>query len=189
MKKLIALILCCCMMLALAACGGQTVKEVEDETTAAAEATKGAAATEAPEASQPTAEDIFSFTYNNVEIPMNAPAADIIAALGEPKNYTEEPSCAFEGLDKTYFFGSFYLQTYPSGDEDFVYSLWLVDDSVETGEGLFIGMKQADAEKIMGAESFNGSNAYTLEKGASSLTVIVEDGAVSSIQFRALVGE
>ena len=54
-------------------------------------------------------EENFSFTYNGIKITLGAEAAPIIDALGEPRSYTEEPSCAFEGMDKTYYYGSFYL--------------------------------------------------------------------------------
>ena len=42
-------------------------------------------------------EENFSFTYNGTKIMLGAEAAPIIDALGEPKSYTEEPSCAFDG--------------------------------------------------------------------------------------------
>ena len=68
-------------------------------------------------------EENFSFTYNGTKITLGAEAAPIIDALGEPRSYTEEPSCAFEGMDKTYYYGSFYLSTSPLNGKDFVYSL------------------------------------------------------------------
>ena len=118
---------------------------------------------------------------------MNANTADFLAQLGEPKSYTEETSCAFEGLDKTYFFGNFYLQTYPQGEEDFVYCAWLIDDSLTTDEGIYIGATQAEAEAAYGAEGYNGSNAYLLTAGDAKLTIILTDGVVSSIQYDAIV--
>ena len=42
-------------------------------------------------------------------------------------------------------------------------------------------------EKAYGAESFNGTNAYIMTNGKSTLTVILTDGAVSSIQYDAVV--
>ena len=46
-------------------------------------------------------------------------------------------------------------------------------------------MSAEEAEAIMGADTFNGSNAYTATKGDASLTVILEANAVSSIQYHA----
>ena len=175
MKKIFALILALTMVLALAACGGETAPE----TTAPA----------APSVQGPTQPDANSWKYTvrGVDILMHAEAAPILEALGEPVSYTEEASCAFTGLDKTYYYGGFYLQTYPLGDKDYIYSAWLVDDSSETPEGIYIGATQAEVEAAYGADAFNGSNAYILTGTTSTLTIILTDGTVSSIQYDAIV--
>ena len=173
MKKIFALILALAMVLSMVACGGESAPE----TTAPAAA------------NTPTTPDANSWKYSvqGVEIMMHAPAASILEALGEPVSYTEEASCAFSGLDMTYYYGGFYLQTYPMGDEDFVFSLWLVDDSSTTPEGIYIGATQAEVEAAYGTEGFNGSNAYILKGTTSTLTIILEDGTVSSIQYDAVI--
>ena len=173
MKKIFALILALAMVLSMVACGGESAPE----TTAPAAA------------NTPTTPDANSWKYSvqGVEIMMHAPAASILEALGEPVSYTEEASCAFSGLDKTYYYGGFYLQTYPLGDEDYVFAAWLVDDSSTTPEGIYIGASQAEVEAAYGAEGFNGSNAYILKGTTSNLTIILEDGTVSSIQYDAVI--
>ena len=186
MKKIIALILALCVVLSLCACG-KTVKEggttVPIQTQPAGE-TKPAE-TAAPETA-PADED-YVFTYNGVDIEMSAHADGIIDALGEPKSYTEETSCAFEGLDKTYYYGSFYLQTYPMEDMDYIYCLWIVDDSVTTPEGIYIGASQVAVEEAYGADAYNGTNAYVLTGENTRLTIILENGVVSSIQYDAVI--
>ena len=174
MKKIFALVLALMMVLTMAACG-----ESAPETTAPA----------APSVNTPVTPDAASWKYNvqGVDIMMHAPAAPILEALGEPVSYTEEASCAFTGLDKTYNFGGFFLQTYPMGDADYIYSVWLMDDSSETPEGIYIGATQAEVEAAYGAEGFNGSNAYILKGTTSTLTIILNDGIVSSIQYDAVV--
>ena len=130
----------------------------------------------------------FNFTYNGCQIAMNAEATDVIAALGEPEGYTEEASCAFEGMDKTYNYGSFYLTTYPMEGKDYVYGIWFSDDSVSTKEGIRIGDTQAEVEAVYGADSSNGTNTYALTrtKGETQLTIILADGVVRSIQYAAI---
>ena len=173
MKKIIALVLALAMTLTLAACGGDTTPETT------APAAQNTPAT--PDASS------WKYTVQGVDIMMHANAAPILEALGESVSYTEEASCAFTGLDKTYYYGGFYLQTYPMGEEDFVYSLWLVDDSSTTPEGIYIGATQAEVEAAYGTEGFNGSNAYVMTGTTSTLTIILTDGVVSSIQYDAVV--
>ena len=132
-------------------------------------------------------EENFSFTYNGTKITLGAEAAPIIDALGEPRSYTEEPSCAFEGMDKTYYYGSFYLSTYPLNGKDFVYSFWFADDSVATEEGIRIGSTKAEVEAIYGADYFNGANAYTQAQSNSKLTILLKDGIVSSILYELII--
>ena len=172
MKKIFALVLAMMLVLTMAACGGESTPE-----------------TTQPKVQGPTQPDAASWKYTvrDVNIMMHAEAAPIIEALGEPVSYTEEASCAFTGLDKTYYYGGFYLQTYPMGEEDFVYSLWLVDDSSTTPEGIYIGASQAEVEAAYGTEGFNGSNAYVMTGTTSTLTIILTDGVVSSIQYDAVV--
>lgn len=189
MKKIIALLLALSVIGCLCACGNSGDQK---ETTAPSESNQNAQST-APvtePATEPAVEsgsDDYVFSHNGVDIVMNAPAADIIAALGEPKSYSEETSCAFDGLDKTWFFGSFYVQTYPMNGEDFVYCLWIVDDSVETPEGIYIGADQADVEAAYGTDAFNGTNAWVITGENTRLTIILEGGVVSSIQYDAVI--
>lgn len=132
-------------------------------------------------------QDNFTFTHNGTQIMLNADAIPIIDALGEPKSYTEEPSCAFDGMDKTYYYGSFYLSTYPLDGKDYVYSIWFVDDSVATVEGARIGNTQEEVEAVYGADCFNGTNAYTQIREGSKLTILLTDGLVSSIQYEVII--
>ena len=189
MKKIIALILALTAVFGLCACGETAEQTPSTEAQPQVQETTlpetPPVETDAPE-TVPADED-FVFTYNGIDIEMNAHADGIIDALGEPKSYTEEASCAFEGLDKTYYFGPFYLQTYPMDGVDYIYCLWIVDDSVETPEGLYIGAPQSAVEEALGAESFNGSNAYIVTTGNSRLSVIIDGGVVSSIQYDAVV--
>ena len=174
MKKILALILALTMVFALAACGGETAPETNAP--AAGEATPVT-----PDASS------WKYTVQGVDIQMHADAAPVLEALGEPVSYTEEASCAFTGLDKTYNYGGFFLNTYPIGEKDYIYSVCLMDDSSTTPEGIYIGASQAEVEAAYGTEGFNGSNAYILTGTTSTLTIILTDGVVSSIQYDAVV--
>lgn len=132
-------------------------------------------------------EDNFSFTYNGIKMTLGAEAASILNALGEPRSCTEEPSCAFDGMDKTYYYGCFYLSTYPLNGKDFVYSFWFADDSVATEDGIRIGSTQAQVEAIFGANCFNGTNSYMQSRGESKVVYLLEDGLVKSIQYELIL--
>lgn len=125
----------------------------------------------------------FSFSYNGTAITLGAEAAPILDALGEPRSYTEEPSCAFDGMDKTYFYGSFYLSTYPMDGGDHIYRIWFVDDSVETEEGIRIGSAREQVEAVYGTGSIGQDNTCIQDRGDSRLTILLTEGVVSSIQY------
>ena len=71
MKRVSVLFLAAILLLSLAGCGSTDINPQEEN---------------------------FSFTDNGVKITLGAEAAPIIDALGKPKSYTEEPSCAFDGM-------------------------------------------------------------------------------------------
>lgn len=181
MKKIIALMLALSLLACLCACGDSGSNNDTTPPTGGGQEPQPTVTTPAP------ASDDYVFNYKGTDIVMNAPAADIIAALGEPKSYSEETSCAFDGLDKTYYYGPFYLQTYPLDGADYIYCMWIVDDSVETPEGIYIGASQAEVESVYGADSFNGSNAYVIAGENSRLTIILDNGVVTSIQYDAVI--
>ena len=169
MKKIIILTFALCLMFCLASCDTGSNPETQSTSSKSGQ----------------TSAEVYKFTYNGTDIAMHADAAPVIAALGEPISCTEQQSCAFEGLDKTYYYGGFYIDTYPDGDTDRINDVWFASDAVATAEGIYIGSSAAQVEAAYGADAFNGENAYVLTKGASKFTVILTDGVVSSIQYAA----
>ena len=166
MKKILTLVLVLTMMLSMAACGGSQTPAGNGGNTAGK-----------------VSADNYSFTYNGVELKLYAEATPIITALGEPTKYDETASCAFDGLDKTYYYGNLYVQTYPENGKDYIYGWWFADDSLTTAEGIYIGASQAEVEAAYGADTFNGTSAYVVTKGESTLSIIMKDGAVNAIQY------
>ena len=160
MKRISIILLAAIMLLSLVGCGSTDIDPQEEN---------------------------FTFTYNGTKITLGAEAAPIIDALGEPRSYTEEPSCAFEGMDKTYYYGSFYLSTYPMDGKDYVYNLWFADDGVSTDEGIRIGSTQSQVEDAYGKECLNGTTSFVLTKGQSRLMILIEDDTVSSIRYEVIV--
>lgn len=188
MKKLLCVLLAAAALLSLTACGPSGEQAQKEPAPTAPPAATGAPATQ-PDSAETTpseGEDGLAFVYQGITIQPNAPAEPILSALGDPKSYTEEASCAFDGLDKTYFYGSFYLQTYPAADGERVFCLWLVDDAVTTPEGIYIGSTEQQVKDAYGEENLDGS-ACVVTQGDCKLTLILTDGVVSSIQYDAVL--
>lgn len=173
MKKLIALLAVLCMVIGFAACGETQTPSPQGTT---------------PNAGNPGDPTAYYFNYNGTNIRLNGDMEVILKALGEPKNYTEETSCAFTGLDKTYTYDSFVIQTYPKGEKDYIYAFWFLDDMVKNPEGIKIGDTQAAVEAAYGADAYNGKNAFITKQDNYSMTVILKDGVVSSIQYTITIG-
>lgn len=132
------------------------------------------------------AEAPFRFLHKEVVLTPGAVAEPVIEALGQPNSYTEETSCAFDGLDKTYVYSGFSFTTYPDHDKDYIHTVWFTNDSAVTEEGIYIGSSQQAVDDAYGAESWNGVNAYILTRGNVRLTILLTDGFVSSVKYEAV---
>lgn len=174
-KKLLALALALGLTLSLTACGGGNDAPSGSENTAPQES--------AQTGGENTA-DTFTFTTaDGKEVAVNADMADVLAELGEEQSYFEAESCAFEGLDKTYTYPGFVITTRPDGDKDYVNSIRLTDDTVSTGEGVYIGSTEADVTTAYGESASDTEGMLSYTAGDVALNFILEDGVVTSIEY------
>ncbi|MBQ2283105.1 MAG: hypothetical protein II250_02890 [Agathobacter sp.] len=129
----------------------------------------------------------YKFDLKGVTVSMNEEMAPIVEKLGEADNYFESESCAFQGMDKVYTYGSVVVTTYPENEVDYVYTIELKDDTVTTQEGLYIGATKEDVIAKYGEATTATDNALVYEKDDSKLSFIMDDGAtVSSITYTAI---
>ncbi|MCR4588708.1 MAG: hypothetical protein K5682_09905 [Lachnospiraceae bacterium] len=199
MKKTLVPAMLLVLGLTLSACGSEEVKVIESaggqSAAAQTEETKTeetAAATEEVQA-EGTQAALSGYTYNatygegSVTIGMDMDMRPVLEALGEPSSYFEAASCAFQGLDKIYTYDHFEVDTYPSGDQDLVSSVVLLDDLVTTSEGLYIGQTKADMEALYGTEyeDKGGSCVYTLD--GMHLEIVLDGDTISSIAYNSSV--
>lgn len=168
-------------MLLLTGCGGtKQGSENSNQTNGADNGTSG-------EEKQQGQTEGFQFEYNDIAIPMNVDAAPILEKLGESMDYFEAPSCAFQGLDKIFYYSAFELSTYPQGDKDYVSSVNLLDDTVTTKEGIYLGSTLEDVVNAYGEGYTEENGFYTYTLGDSKLTFVIENDAVTAITYSAIV--
>ncbi len=185
MNRLFALLLALTLMTVMFV----SCKNGSDDTNDTSADTKGedAADTEAKTPEENNGKE-YTFVSGDVTVKMNVPAADILTALGEAKSTYEAPSCAFQGNDYYYDYGSFELSAYDNGDGvQMVYSVYLKDDLIETPEGLCIGADEADVASIYGEDGKLENGSYSYTDGNATLSVIIKDGKVSAIEYTAVV--
>lgn len=129
----------------------------------------------------------YIFEYNGVKIGMDMEAAPIISALGEPASYFEAPSCAFEGLDKTYSYGSFELDTYEQNGKDYISGIFFCDDLIETPEGVCLFETKADMIAAYGESFTEEFGMLVYEKEGMKLKFILEGDEITSIEYSSTV--
>lgn len=195
MKKLIALMLCLLMVLSLAACGGEEPAD-EQMITRPAEETEAAAPeaeAEVPDETQAQAEvpaqseaaGKYTFTVDGVELVPGAPFDPSV--LSDYDSVYEVPSCAIEGTDNLYSYGTYELTAFNDGTGEVIYSILLLDPNITTNEGLALGDGADKALEIYGDsyEEQGTSWVYTGEKGL--LILIIQGDTVASIEYRMIV--
>ena len=147
----------------------------------------GDAAGNAGDNAAPAAAKGYVFPHPATAIVVDTDFAPILAALGEPGSYFEAASCAFEGLDKTYTYSGFEVDTYPQPEGDFVSAVVLRDDTVATAEGVKIGSSRADMEAAYGAGRVNDSGQIVYQKDGMRLCFILDGDQIISIEYQTMV--
>lgn len=174
-QRIISIFMSCAVLASLAACGGNPSGNTSNPSSSPA----GSTGSPAPAKGA----DAFSFTVNGTEVAINENMAEALAALGEPQSYFEAESCAFEGLDKTYTYAGFVITTYPDGEQDFINSIRLTDDSTATREGVYIGCTADQVRAAYGDAEDGPVGALSYTKGDAALNFILEGDVVISIEY------
>lgn len=126
----------------------------------------------------------YLFTAKGVTVAVDAEAGPITEQLGEPLSYFESKSCAFEGLDKSYTYSGFELDTYPKDDKDYVSAVVLTDDSVATPEGVAIGDSLERVKEVYPGEGEEVCGMLKYEKDGMTLIFVIQEDEVVSIEYR-----
>lgn len=179
MKKLIALLLAVLMIAALAACGAETPDPTQPSKQNETNPTT-------PQQTKPAEpEDVFSFTYEGVELIPGA--AFDPSVLPEADSVFEVPSCAIEGTDNVYSYPTFELTAYNDGTGEVIYSIYLLDANTPTAEGLYVGDDLARVTELYGTDYIENDTELTFTKGGTTLNFLLDGETVISIEYRMVV--
>lgn len=188
MKRLIAILLAMLMLAALTGCGGET----SNETTAPDAVTEAPSQTEAPaeeteapaeETEAPAAMDgDFCFTYEGVALIPNE-AFDASKLPAATSVYTV-PSCALEGTDNVYNYGTFEVTAFNDGSGEFIYSIVLIDPNITTDEGLALGDNVSRVIELYGENYQEDGTAMVYYGTNTVLSIIVQGEYVVDIEIR-----
>lgn len=127
----------------------------------------------------------FVFTYKGINLYPGMKWDEAASAdLGEPISYFEAKSCVFEGIDRMYTYPGFEVDTSPDGTGgDSVTTVYLLDDSVTTPEGAYIGCTKSLVEKLYGEYFGPEENSKSYERGGTELKFVLKDETVVSICY------
>jgi len=159
-------------MLALSACGQPTSSNTTAPTTGT---TAGSTETTAPAG--------YTFVFKNTPLPIGSAAKPILDTLGEPINFFESPSCAYQGMDRIYTYAGIEITTYTEGETDYVYSVAIIDDSVRTPEGVSLGASADDVKKAYGSDFAETTNQLMYRQGDTDLKFVFAEGDLVSIEY------
>lgn len=194
MKKLIALMLALVMALALAACGGSAdPNEIPEITKGNSEQEENPVQNGSEEQNQqsqqennvPADEHEYSYTYEGVELIPGNPFDPSV--LPEADSVFEVPSCAIEGTDNLYNYGTFELTAFNDGTGEVIYSIFFIDPNITTDEGLALGDDVSKVIELYGEGYTQEGTAYVYTSGNTILSILVQNDTVTSIEFRMVV--
>ena len=126
----------------------------------------------------------LKFVYNGVSMAPGDDFADVGAKLGDPDGYYEAASCAFDGKDKIYTYGSVQISVSPLDGKDIIYMITLLDDSLTTPEGICVGAAKASVIEAYGEQGTDKGSSLTYNSGKTDLVFLIRDDCVTSVQYR-----
>lgn len=109
-------------------------------------------------------------------------ASAVMEQLPEHNGTFVGESCAFDGFDTFYFYNGFELMVNEIRGTVRITNIRIIDDTVTTPQGLFIGMAEAELNALL-PEASQQSGVYTLQDGTCLLSVSVADGTVKDISY------
>lgn len=177
MKKLILML--ALSVWVLSACAPSDIPEVPDTTEPAVSDTAGDSDT-APDT--PPAADPFALTYKDVRLVPGA-HLDVESVLGAPVEKTEAPSCLHDGNDTVYFYEELEVVTSPSSQGEYIVSVTVLANTVNTEEGIAIGENISEAIAVLG-DAEEAFGRYLFTRGNTTLTMMTDDaGIIVSISY------
>ena len=191
MKKLIALMMALAMVFALAACGNSAdpdeipaITRGQDEENEA-QGQPQQEDEQKQEEQSAAAETVYAYTYEGVKLVPGA--AFDPSVLPEAESVFEVPSCAIEGTDNLYNYGTFELTAFNDGTGEVIYSIFFNDPNITTDEGLALGDDVEKMVQIYGEDYTQEGTAYVYTSQGTILSILVQNDTVTSIEFRMVV--
>ena len=128
-------------------------------------------------------ESKYYLSIRNVDIRIGSKLDETIEKLGDDYTYFEADSCAFQGKDKIYTYGSVAILNYQVEGVDYIATIEIKDDLVSTNEGISIGSNRDDVISAYGNEGELTENSIMYVSGNTCLKFIMKENKVNYITY------
>lgn len=135
---------------------------------------------------EPEETSFDALSVRGVKLALDAEAAPIVAALGEPRTFAETNSCYGDGKDKVYEYTSFKVTTYSMGGKDYILAVEIFDDAdatLATPEGIRIGASRDDVLEAYGDAAEESDTKLVYECDGVRLRFWLDGGVVTGIKY------
>lgn len=126
----------------------------------------------------------YTLLYNGTEIKLDVDAAPVLKALGAYAKCFEQQSCAYQGMDKVYTYPGIELGTYPVDRKEHVSSIYFIDKSVETTEGIKLGSTYNEMVKAYGHEYQEEFGVYRYILGNTEIIFYTTNKVIDAIEYQ-----
>lgn len=125
----------------------------------------------------------YFFQYEDLKFVVNEEISSQLARMGEPKAFLENPSCALGDLARIYTYADFQVTTYLKGEKEYLQSLILKTDLVETPEGICLGDTAEKVRQVYGEAADISGSLWIYQSGNGKLQILVKGDCVESIEY------
>ncbi|MBO4450406.1 MAG: hypothetical protein J5777_07450 [Clostridiales bacterium] len=171
MKRLIPAAIALCVLMSMTSCAASN--DTTPELVSGGQ-TKIAASGASAASDNNQIEDKYYLTYNGVKIVLGAETAPVVKAIGKEYVYTENPSCAYVGIDYTYDYKSFIIYAQTKDGKEFINTVEVRDNTVDCG-GVKVGQTLDEAKKVFGTPSSDAEYGIIYVKNGTELQFIADD--------------
>lgn len=105
-------------------------------------------------------------------------------ALPAAESVYQVPSCAQQGTDNVYNYGSFELTAYNNGSGEVIYSIYICEPSVKTAEGIALSDNISKAITAYGSNYTQAGTGYTFTFDDVLLIFVTQNDTIISIEYR-----
>ena len=126
---------------------------------------------------------VAKYTLQDGEKNMTPGEVFVKENFGQEQDFSEIPSCAFQGTDKVYNYGAYEITTSDIDGKETIYSTFLLDDTIATKEGVKIADDKNAMIVAYGQDYEENGNEYIYTDGIVELSFIIENDTIISIQY------